>query len=295
MENKPIMESKPVKERSPLIRALALLAAIAVLIGSIWFFVSPILAQSGKGAAVPVLSAAHAEGEWKTLQKGSSGAEVRKAQQALQDLGYYDGKIDGNFSKAFEEAVIAFQKDFDVEPTGKLDEETYLLITEDLPEEEPTAAPTGKPKNTAPPKAAASPRPTDEPAPAAPGAITVVFGQAYSDKDHVAWYIHTFGELPPNYITKKEAQDLGWVNSQGNLWQVAPGKSIGGDYFGNYEGLLPAQKGRRYTECDIDYDLDRERYRGGRNGKRIIFSNDGLVFYTQDHYETFEEITFEEK
>ncbi|MBQ7519876.1 MAG: hypothetical protein IJU12_06130, partial [Clostridia bacterium] len=57
----------------------------------------------------------------------------------------------------------------------------------------------------------------------------------------------------------------------------------------------PAKKGRTYTECDIDYDLDREQYRGGRNGKRIIFSNDGLVFYTEDHYETFVEYTFEEK
>ena len=283
MENKPIMESKPVKERSPLIRALALLAAIAVLIGSIWFFVSPILAQSGKGAAVPVLSAAHAEGEWKTLQKGSSGAEVRKAQQALKALEYYTGKVDGNFSKAFEEAVIAFQKDFGLTPNGQLDEETYLLITEDVRDDSPTQAP--KAKATAAPKATAKPKATATPAPTpAEDLITVVFGQDYSDKDHVAYYLHTYGELPPNYITKNQAQDLGWVSSWGNLWQVAPGKSIGGDRFGNYEGQLPAARGRKYFECDIDFD---GKY---RNAKRIIFSSDGLIFYTEDHYTTFEEM-----
>ncbi len=292
MENKPVTENKPMKERSPLIRVLALLAALAVLIGSVWFFVSPILAKQNKGAALSPLSAAHAEGAWKTLQKGSSGAEVRKAQQALKELGYYEGKTDGNFSKAFEEAVIAFQKDFGLDPDGKLDEETYRLITDDLPDETPTQAPA---KEKAASKPASDPKPTDAPDPTGDDEIVVVFGREYSDKDHVAWYIHTFGELPPNYITKKEAQDLGWVNSRGNLWQVAPGKSIGGDYFGNYEGKLPAKKGRKYTECDIDYDLDREQYRGARNGKRIIFSNDGLVFYTEDHYETFEEITFEVK
>ena len=116
----------------------------------------------------------------------------------------------------------------------------------------------------------------------------MVFGQDYSDKDHVAYYLHTYGELPPNYITKNQAQDLGWVSSWGNLWQVAPGKSIGGDRFGNYEGQLPTAKGRKYFECDIDFD---GKY---RNAKRIIFSSDGLIFYTEDHYNTFEEITFEE-
>ena len=116
----------------------------------------------------------------------------------------------------------------------------------------------------------------------------VIEGESYSDKEHVAYYIHLFGELPPNYITKKEAQALGWVSSKGNLWEVAPGKSIGGDRFGNYEGLLPKAKGRTWTECDIDFDG------GKRNGKRIVFSSDGLIYYTDDHYESFEEVTFDE-
>ena len=104
----------------------------------------------------------------------------------------------------------------------------------------------------------------------------------YTSKDEVAEYIYLYGHLPPNYITKSEAKDLGWVASKGNLWKIAPGKSIGGDRFGNREGLLPTAKGRKYYECDIDFD---GKY---RNAKRIVFSNDGLVYYTEDHYETFE-------
>ena len=114
--------------------------------------------------------------------------------------------------------------------------------------------------------------------------LTVEKDGEYNTKDEVALYIHTYGKLPKNYITKDEAQKLGWVNKQGNLWKVAPGKSIGGDRFGNYEGRLPEAKGRKYKECDIDFD---GKY---RNSKRIIFSNDGLIFYTEDHYNTFEQL-----
>ena len=111
--------------------------------------------------------------------------------------------------------------------------------------------------------------------------ITVREDGEYSDKEHVALYIHTYGHLPSNYITKKEANALGWPD-EGYLKNLAPGKSIGGDYFGNYEGLLPKKKGRKYYECDIDFKGK------GRNAKRIIYSNDGLIYYTEDHYETFE-------
>ena len=110
----------------------------------------------------------------------------------------------------------------------------------------------------------------------------------YSSKEDVAEYLHLFGHLPDNYLTKSEAQDLGWVASRGNLWKVAPGMSIGGDRFGNREGLLPTKKGRKYYECDIDFD---GTY---RNAKRIIFSNDGLIYYTEDHYESFELLYGEE-
>ena len=258
------------KQRSVILRILALLAAIAVIGGSIFAFVMPHI-QGSAALRLPGVHSAFAE-NWKTLKKGSSGAEVRKAQQALTDLGYYSGKVDGNFSKAFEEAVIAFQKDWDLKPTGALDQETYELITADVSDDIPEANPAvSQPDAAAPPE--------EEP--------FVVFGEEYSDKDHVAAYLRAFKELPPNYITKKDAQALGWVSSQGNLWEVAPGKSIGGDRFGNYEGRLPTAKGRKYFECDIDFD---GKY---RNAKRIIFSSDGLIFYTEDHYNTFEDITEE--
>ena len=109
-------------------------------------------------------------------------------------------------------------------------------------------------------------------------------GGWYDTMEEVAVYLTFFDGLPENYITKKEAQALGWDNRKGNLWQVADGCSIGSDRFGNYEGLLPDAKGRRWTECDIDFDG------GYRNGKRIVFSNDGLIYYTADHYQSFDEI-----
>lgn len=105
----------------------------------------------------------------------------------------------------------------------------------------------------------------------------------YTDKEHVALYLHTYRHLPSNYITKEEAYDLGW-KSAGTLEEVAPGKSIGGDEFGNFEGNLPEKSGRTYYECDIGYKS------GNRNAKRIVYSNDGLIYYTEDHYETFEKL-----
>ena len=110
----------------------------------------------------------------------------------------------------------------------------------------------------------------------------------YTSKEDVAAYLYEYGHLPSNFITKKDAKKLGWVSSEGNLDEVAPGMSIGGDYFGNYEGKLPEVEDRDYYECDIDFD---GTY---RNGKRIVFSNDGLIYYTEDHYETFELLYGEE-
>lgn len=106
---------------------------------------------------------------------------------------------------------------------------------------------------------------------------------SYYSRDDVALYIHTFGCLPPNYMTKKQAQALGW--SGGSLEPYAPGKVIGGSRFGNYEGLLPEKPGRFYTECDID-TLGESK----RGSKRIVFSNDGLIYYTDDHYQSFTQL-----
>ena len=110
---------------------------------------------------------------------------------------------------------------------------------------------------------------------------------SYTTKDDVALYIHTYGHLPDNFITKKDAQALGWPG--GSLEPYAPGKCIGGSRFGNYEGLLPEADGRTYTECDID-TLGADT----RGAKRIAFTNDGLIYYTEDHYETFELLYGEE-
>lgn len=126
--------------------------------------------------------------------------------------------------------------------------------------------------------------PAEEPPQEAPEEASVTEDGFYILKDEVALYLHTYGHLPANYISKKEAQELGWDSKKGNLDEVAPGKSIGGSHFGNYEGMLPEKKGRKYYECDLEYEG------GYRGAKWLIYSNDGLIFYTEDHYKTFEQL-----
>lgn len=109
----------------------------------------------------------------------------------------------------------------------------------------------------------------------------IVWGESYTTPEDVAEYLHIYGELPENFITKNEAKDMGWESSEGNLWEVAPGMSIGGDYFGNYEGLLPEGE---YRECDVNFDG------GYRGAERIIFGEDGSIYYTDDHYESFTQL-----
>ena len=104
-------------------------------------------------------------------------------------------------------------------------------------------------------------------------------GWYYSAED-VALYLVTYGELPGNFITKNEARKLGWEG--GSVQKFKEGAAIGGDKFGNREGILPKADGRQYYECDIDTDG-----KSSRGAKRIVFSNDGLIYYTEDHYETF--------
>ena len=104
----------------------------------------------------------------------------------------------------------------------------------------------------------------------------------YSSKEEVALYIHLYGELPGNYVTKAEAEDAGWTGGSVERW-TGEGTALGGSYFGNYEGLLPKEQGRTYAECDVDTVGE-----NSRGAKRIVFSNDGLIYYTEDHYESFE-------
>lgn len=103
----------------------------------------------------------------------------------------------------------------------------------------------------------------------------------YYSKEEVALYIYTYGRLPDNYVGKNEAEDAGW--SGGSVEKYLPGRAIGGSRFGNYEGLLPKAKGRTWTECDIN-----THGKTSRGAERIVFSNDGLIYYTSDHYESFE-------
>lgn len=107
----------------------------------------------------------------------------------------------------------------------------------------------------------------------------------YTSKEEVALYIHTYGHLPYNFVTKDEAEDAGWKTEGLTLDEACPGKSIGGDRFGNREGKLPKAKGRTWYECDIDYHGQKSR-----NAKRIVYSNDGLIYYTEDHYKSFEQL-----
>jgi len=147
----------------------------------------------------------------------------------------------------------------------------------ELPVTTVTPTPTNKPEPTATSKPTYTPKPT---ATLAPEPAIDEDGWYYSKED-VALYIHTYGKLPENFITKSEAQSLGW--SGGSVEKYKKGAAIGGDKFGNYEGLLPKQNGRKYYECDIDTNG-----KSSRGAKRIIFSNDGLIYYTDDHYESFE-------
>lgn len=155
--------------------------------------------------------------------------------------------------------------------------EESVSLTDTTPEPTVAPDPATTPEPTTTPKPATTPQPTTTPEPTE--APLDPDGYYYSKED-VALYIHTYGRLPDNFMTKREAQSLGW--SGGSLEQYAPGAAIGGDRFGNYEGLLPTKKGRVYTECDID-----TKGKSSRGAKRIVFSNDGLIYYTGDHYESF--------
>lgn len=146
--------------------------------------------------------------------------------------------------------------------------------TPTAPQETPDAQP---PEDVQPPEEVQSP--TEE--------ATLPEDGTYTTKEDVALYIHLYGHLPSNFITKKDAEKLGWPG--GSLEPYAPGMCIGGSRFGNYEEQLPKAKGRTYTECDID-TLGASK----RGAKRIVFSNDGLVYYTGDHYQTFELLYGEE-
>ncbi|MBR2812004.1 MAG: hypothetical protein IKD69_11550 [Solobacterium sp.] len=104
----------------------------------------------------------------------------------------------------------------------------------------------------------------------------------YQTKDAVAYYIYTYHHLPDNYMTKSQARKYGWES--GPLYRIVEGRSIGGDTYGNYEETLPVIDGK-YIECDID-TLGKK----SRGAKRIVYDDSFNVYYTEDHYETFEKL-----
>ena len=139
-----------------------------------------------------------------------------------------------------------------------------------------TTAPTVTADATAPAQETAKPD-----AIATPEQATLDEAGTYSSKEDVSLFLSTYGHLSDNFITKSAARSLGW--SGGGLDDYDYGKCIGGDRFGNNEGLLPEARGRQYYECDID-----TLHKDSRGAKRIVFSNDGLIYYTGDHYDSFE-------
>jgi len=170
-------------------------------------------------------------------------------------------------------------------------EETEPVIPESEPEptQAPTEATAPKPTQPKPTKPEDTrPRPTEEqethpqetePEETQPKETQPAPQKSYTGKEEVAAYIAKHGRLPDNFITKKQAEALGWKS--GSLEKYAPGKCIGGDRFYNREGLLPA--GKTYYECDID-TLGKSK----RGSKRIVFSSDGEIYYTSDHYASFQ-------
>ena len=160
------------------------------------------------------------------------------------------------------------------EMVDSLEEES--AVSEEIPD---SSAETAPPEETVPEESVPAETPAPEEAP--PEEIPAIDEDGfYTTKDDVALYIYTYGRLPDNFITKKDAEALGWKS--GGLDDYAYGYCIGGNKFGNYEGLLPEKDGRKYTECDID-----TMHASKRGAKRIVFSNDGLIYYTDDHYESF--------
>ena len=156
-----------------------------------------------------------------------------------------------------------------VTQTGKETEETELV---EIPETESEEAQDAEPEE---------PQAQEQQAPAAEESLQEIDEDgSYTTKEDVALYIHIYGKLPSNFITTKQAEKLGW--NGGSLEPYAPGKCIGGGYFGNYEGILPDGN---YKECDID-TLGKKK----RGAKRLIYSDDGRIYYTDDHYESFTQL-----
>ena len=214
---------------------------------------------------------------------------------ALLFTGCGSGPADGNTQPAFREteAVTEERMTQDSEGTETEESEAEKPTTENLAAPSTEESTDENPTETATEESTAdAPTETAPAEPASTGNNSVsaelpIEGGYYYDLENVILYLYLYEELPPNYITKNEAEALGW--SGGSVERYQDGAAIGGDRFGNREGLLPAANGRKYTECDID-----TLGASSRGAKRLVFSNDGLYFYTDDHYESFDEVIVQE-
>jgi len=107
---------------------------------------------------------------------------------------------------------------------------------------------------------------------------------ANTDPQVVARYLQSHQSLPSYYIRKGEARHQGWIASKGNLCEVLPGRVIGGDRFSNREHRLPEKAGRSWQEADVNFSC------GRRNSDRLLYSSDGLIYLTTDHYRSFQQV-----
>ncbi|GAB1439974.1 ribonuclease domain-containing protein [Providencia sp.] len=105
-----------------------------------------------------------------------------------------------------------------------------------------------------------------------------------TEQDNVVSFMEKYQKLPAFYITKKQAREAGWDAKKGNLCDVLPGRAIGGDRFSNREKGLPIAQGRQWFEADINYRC------GHRGADRLLYSSDGMIFVTQDHYKSFKQV-----
>ena len=231
--------------------------------------------------------AAHAAAEEALIELQAQQARLAEEAECEALIVEYDGKYaDLLVTATVDENMVIYDLTAEVKGSERdqlVGENSYLyqFIGKDIPltigsKKTDDVAPLGQAQQTSKDLVAAlNSLVYEEPADEKGSKGPIIEPQAIAD------YIFEHGELPDNFITKKEAQNLGWDSSWNYVSDVAPGKSIGGDKFGNYEGRLPSKKGRQWYEADCYYTT------GKRNAYRILFSNDGLVYYTDDHYETF--------
>lgn len=105
-----------------------------------------------------------------------------------------------------------------------------------------------------------------------------------TDANTVVRWLQQHHRLPDVYLTKSEARRQGWNPAKGNLCKVLPGRAIGGDRFSNREQRLPMQAGRQWYEADVNDDC------GHRDTDRLLYSSDGLIYLTTDHYRSFKRV-----